>query len=75
MWAPLQGFMYGPRSLICTLARDGTSGKLRGSGAAYPALTVQGRRGEGRQGPRLLRRVLSLCLLYTSDAADEDCLV
>ena len=56
MWAPLQCFMYGPCSLIC--ACDGTSGKLRGSGAAYPALTVQGRRGEGRQGLRLLLRVL-----------------
>ena len=39
-------------------AHNWASGERRGSGAAYPALAVQGRRGEGRQGPRLLPRVL-----------------
>ena len=65
MWAPLPGFLYGPRSLIC--ARDWTSGARCVSGAAYPTLAVQGRRGEGPQGPQLLPRVLKLapeCLSF-----------
>ena len=33
----------------------GTTGLQVSAGAAYPAITVQGQRGEGRQGPRLLR--------------------
>ena len=59
MWVPLRGFMYGPppppRSLICAPAQPGLNVSAR---AAYPALAVQGRRGEGRQGPQLLLRVL-----------------
>ena len=44
----LPGFhVWAPSSLIWVHA-----------GAAYPAFTVQGRMGEGRQRPRLLRRVL-----------------
>ena len=39
-------------------ARNPASGERWGSGAAYPLLAVQGRRGEGRQGPGLLLRVL-----------------
>ena len=57
VWAPLRGFMYGP-PFANLRARNQASGEPWGSGAAYPALAVQGRRGEGRQGPRLLRRVL-----------------
>ena len=57
VWAPLRGFMYGP--LLANLhARNRASGERQGSGAAYPGLAVQERRGEGRQGPRLLPRVL-----------------
>ena len=48
MWAPLRGFKYGPRSLICAL--DRTSGERRDSGAAYPTFAVQGRRGSGARG-------------------------
>ena len=39
-------------------ARNRASVERWGSGAAYPALAVQGRRGEGRQGLQLLLRVL-----------------
>ena len=57
VWAPLRGFMYGP-PFANLRARNQASGEPWGSGAAYPALAVQGRRGEGRQGPQLLLRVL-----------------
>ena len=61
MWAPLRGFKYGPpfaNLRARARVRDLTSGEHRDSGSAYPALAVQGRRGEGRQGPGLLLRVL-----------------
>ena len=51
MWAPLWGFMYGPRLLICARACNRTSGERRDSGAAYPVLLIpssQSRGGGGR---------------------------
>ena len=57
--------VWAPSSLICV--RNRASGERRGSRAAYPLLAVQGRRGEGHQGPRLLPRVLLLdpeCLYF-----------
>ena len=49
------GFHMGAPSLLISMR---ATGPQVSAGAAYPALTVQGRRGEGRQGPRLLPRVL-----------------
>ena len=57
MWAPLRGFMFGP-PFANLRPRNWASGERRGSGAAYPALVVLGRMGEGHQGRRLLLRVL-----------------
>ena len=57
VWAPLRGFMCVPQFANLPVHNQ-ASGERRGSGVADPALTVQGRRGEGRQGPRLLPRVL-----------------
>ena len=54
--APPEFHVWAPSSLICV--RNRASGERRGSRAAYPLLAVQGRRGEGRQVPRLLPRVL-----------------
>ena len=45
---------WAPSSLICARA----TGPQVSAGVVYPVLAVQGRRGEGRQGPRLLPRVL-----------------
>ena len=45
--------VWAPSSLICVRA----TGLQVSAGAAYPSL-AQGRRGEGRQGPQLLPRVL-----------------
>ena len=46
--------VWAPSPLICVHA----TGLQVSAGAAYPAFTVQGWRGEGRQGPRLLPRVI-----------------
>ena len=52
--APSGFHVWAPISLICVCA----TGLQVSAGAAYPAFAVQGRRGEGRQGPGLLPRVL-----------------
>ena len=52
--APLGYHVWAPSSLICVHA---TKPQVS-AWAAYPALTVQGQRGEGCQGPPLLPRVL-----------------
>ena len=52
--APPGFHVWAPSSLICVRA----AGPQVSTGAAYHGLAVQGRRGEGRQGPRLLPRVL-----------------
>ena len=52
--APSGFHVWAPSSLICVP----TTGPQVSAGAAYPAFAVQGRRGEGRQGPGLLPRVL-----------------
>ena len=46
--------LWAPSPLIWVPA----TGLQVSAGAAYPAFTVQGQRGEGRQSPWLLRRVL-----------------
>ena len=51
---PLGFHVWAPSSLICVRA----TGPLVSAGAVYPEFAVQGRRGEGHQGPRLLPRVL-----------------
>ena len=61
--APLGFHVWAPSSLICVCA----TGLQVSAGAAYPAFTVQGQRGEGCQRPQLLRRVLYLaaeCLYF-----------
>ena len=50
MWAPLRGFMYGPRSLICTLARDGTSGERVTLVLFIPCSQSRGGGGRGARG-------------------------
>ena len=52
--APPGFHAWAPSSLICARA----TGPQVSAGVVYPVLAVQGRRGEGRQGPRLLPRVL-----------------
>ena len=52
--APPGFHVWATSLLICVRA----TGPQVSVGAAYPALAVKGRRGEGRQGPRLLPRVL-----------------
>ena len=52
--APLGFQVWAPSSLICMRA----TGLQVSAGAAYPTFTVQGRRGAGHQGPRVLPRVL-----------------
>ena len=51
MWAPLQGFMYGPPFANLRTC-DRTSGERRDSGAAYPVVLLiprsQSRDGGGR---------------------------
>ena len=46
--------VWAPSPLICVRA----TGLQVSAWAAYPAFTVQGLRGEGRQRPQLLQRVL-----------------
>ena len=46
--APPGFHVWAPSSLICVRA----TGPQVSDGAAYPALAVQGRRGEGHQGPK-----------------------
>ena len=48
--APSGFHVWAPSSLICVHA----TGPQGSAGAAYPALAVQGLRGEGHQGPPLL---------------------
>ena len=52
--APLGFHVWALSSLICMR----TTGPQVSARAAYTGSAVQGRRGEGRQGPRLLPRVL-----------------
>ena len=49
MWAPLRGFMYGPRSLICARVRaTGPQVSTVTFCAVYPAPRSQSRGGGGR---------------------------
>ena len=62
--APLRGFMCVSPQFANSVRATGPQVSAR---AAYLALAVQAWSGEGRQGPRLLRRVLSLapeCLYF-----------